>query len=537
MKNSLVTDRRDLLKAAAGLGLLAALSPRLLMAQEFTGPVFRGPLGADPFTLGVAAGDPWPDGFVIWTRLAPRPLEEHGGMPAARVPVLWEVAEDQGFTRVVRRGETMAIPELGHSVHVEIGGLAPQRPYFYRFATAGSDVSEVGTVRTAPAAGAAVDRLRIAVAGCQNFEMGFYDAWGHIAREPDLDLVFHYGDYIYESGATPLGPREGTWTAARQHVGNEIYSIEDYRRRYAQYKCDPALRAAHAAVAFACSFDDHEIDNNWVSDFDQDGSDPAVFHLRRYAGLQAWYENMPVRRAQFPTTGGLTAYRRLDYGRLMRMHVLDTRSYRSDQVCNDGKIQPCPREMLNSPDVLGRAQERWLDDGLSAAQGNGAAWNLLAQQIIVMPVDFRAADATEGKFATDLWDGYRPARKRLIDSIRRHELTNVVIATGDHHRHLVGSVPANDEAPDGEKVAVEFQAASITSNGNGKGTAGLEHMLRHNPHFELYTDRRGYQLFDINEKEWRTDVKVMDQVEQQGGQISTLAQYVVTPEQPVLHQG
>lgn len=523
MNPAIELDRRKLIKAAGGLALFAGLSRTPLFAQ---------PLGANPFTLGVASGDPWPDGFVIWTRLAPRPFDEHGGMPAAHVPVRWEVAEDAACSRIVRSGETMALPELGHAVHVEVSGLLPHRPYWYRFMVAGSDTSPVGSARTAPARDALAARIRIGVAGCQNYEMGYYDAWAHLANEPDLDLIFHYGDYIYESGTMPLGPRAKGSPIVRQHLGDEIYSIEDYRRRYAQYKCDPALQAAHAACAFACSFDDHEIDNNWAGDFDQDGTGAEIFALRRFAGLQAWYENMPVRKAQFPGGGGLTAYRRLDYGRLLRTHMLDTRSYRSDQPCNDGKIQPCPREALNAPNMLGAAQEAWLDEGL----GNQATWNLLAQQVIVMPVDFRTEDAAEGKFATDLWDGYRPARARLIESIRKHDLTNVVIATGDHHRHLVGSVPENDARPDGAKVAVEFQAASITSNGNGRGEAGLEHMMRNNPHFDLYTDRRGYQLFDITPKAWTTEVRVMDQVEQPGGRISTLARYAVTPDAPILHR-
>lgn len=518
-------DRRNLMKVAGSLALFTGLS---------RSPLFAAPLGANPFTLGVAAGDPWPDGFVIWTRLAPRPLEEHGGMPAAQVPVRWEVAEDQGFSRVVRSGEALARPELAHSVHVEVGGLRPQRPYWYRFAVAGSDMSPIGTARTAPAPDALLQRLRIGVAGCQHYEMGHYDAWGHLAAEPDLDLVFHYGDYIYEGGPTPLGLRPDKWTAVRQHVGDEIYSIDDYRRRYAQYKSDPHLQAAHAAAAFIASFDDHEIDNNWASDFDQDGTSAEVFALRRYAGLQAWYEHMPVRRAQFPTTGGLTAYRRLDYGRLMRMHVLDTRSYRADQPCGDDhRKNPCSAQARSAPTMLGQAQESWLDTGLGTS---ATTWNLLAQQIIVMPVDFRAEDAAEAQFATDLWDGYRPARKRLIETIRRHDLSNVVIATGDHHRHLVGSVPENDEDLESRPVAVEFQAASISSNGNGKGEEGLGHMRRNNPHFRLYTDRRGYQLFDITPERWTTEVKVMDQVEKVGGKISRLESFVVTPDAPVLHR-
>lgn len=510
--------RRKFIQAAGGLALLTGVSRLPLLAQA---------LGADPFTLGVASGDPWPDGFVIWTRLAPRLLEEHGGMPAARVPVRWEVAEDEQFMHVVQQGDTLAIPELAHSVHVEVEGLRPHRHYWYRFSTAGADVSPVGMARTAPARDALVDQLRIGVAGCQHYEMGYYEAWRHLAAEPDLDLVFHYGDYIYEGGSTALGPRaHASWEAVRQHVGNEIYSIDDYRRRYALYKSDTDLQAAHAACAFAMSFDDHEVDNNFAGDMDQDGTAQEVFALRRMAALQAWYEHMPVRRAQFPYLSGLTAYRRLDFGRLLRMHVLDTRSYRSDQLCGDGKIRPCDWNTgHNSPHMLGQAQESWLDEGL----GNTSAWNLLAQQIILMPVDFRAKDAEEGQFATDLWDGYRPARKRLIESIKKNDLKNVIVATGDHHRHLVGEVPENDEVLDGAKVAVEFQAASITSNGDSKGEAPLSHMMANNPHFAYYADSRGYQLFTITPRQWSTDVKVLDKVSERGGPIRTARRYAVEP--------
>ncbi|MCC2601272.1 alkaline phosphatase D family protein [Sphingopyxis yananensis] len=518
-------NRRELIKAGASLALFTGFSPS---------PLWAAPLGANPFMLGVASGDPWPDGFVIWTRLAPRPLEEHAGMPAARVPVRWEVAEDMAFSKVVRQGEAMALPELAHSVHVEVAGLRPHRHYWYRFSVAGSDISPIGMTRTAPLATDLIDHMRIGVAGCQHYEMGFFDAWRHLAEEPDLDLIFHYGDYIYEGGATKMGPRPNSWTPVRQHVGDEIYSIDDYRRRYAQYKSDPHLMAAHAACAFAATFDDHEVDNNWASDFDQDGTDPKIFALRRFAALQAWYEHMPVRKAQFPKQGGLVAHRRLHFGQLLQMHLLDTRSYRADQPCGDDFYKnPCPPEAHMAPTVLGEAQEKWLDDGLGTGS---AAWNLLAQQIIVMPVDFRKEDATEAQFATDLWDGYRPARKRLIETIRKHQLRNVIIATGDHHRHLVGTVPENDEILDGPMVAVEFQAASISSNGNGKGEAGLGHMMKNNPHFDLYTDRRGYQLFDITPKSWQADVKIMDQVEMPGGKISTMASFVVTPDAPVLHR-
>lgn len=518
-------DRRDLLKLGGSLFLLAGAS-RL--------PLHARPLGDNPFQLGVAAGDPWPDGFVIWTRLAPRPLDEHAGMPSARVPVRWEVAEDAHFARVVARGEAIARPELGHSVHVEVTGLRPHRHYFYRFMTSGSDISPVGRARTAPSPENRVDRMRIGVAGCQHYEMGLYTAWAHMANEPDLDLVFHYGDYIYEGGTTPLGAREGRWTAVRQHVGGEIHSLDDYRRRYAQYKSDAHLQAAHAACAFAVTFDDHEVDNNFAGDNDQDGTDPAIFALRRMAAMQAWYENMPLRRAQFPSLASrITAWRCLQWGQLLHTHVLDTRSHRSDQPCEDGKRKPaCSWEQHDAPHMLGSAQEAWLDAGLQATPD----WHLLAQQVIVMPVDFRTEGTTEPRYATDLWDGYRPARARLLDSIDRHGRGRVVVASGDHHRHLVGEVPAVDHDPTGRKVAVEFCAASISSNGNGVGEAPVQHVLDNNPHFDLYTDRRGYQLFDITPSQWTTEVKVVDEVERPGGALRTLQRYAVQPGTPALHR-
>lgn len=513
-------DRRSLLKSGAGLLLVSGLAGHAAVLAR--------PLGANPFTLGVASGDPWPDGFVIWTRLATRPLDEHGGMPQVAVPVYWEVSEDERFTRVVRKGEALARPELGHSIHVEVSGLRPHRHYWYRFAVAGSDTSPVGRARTAPAAGTALDRLRIAVAGCQHWEAGFYDVWGALARESDLDLVFHYGDYIYEGAGRPVGKG-----AVRSHHGDEIYSLDDYRRRYAQYKSDAHLQAAHAATAFAASFDDHEVDNNWAGDYDQDGTPPEIFQLRRMAGYQAWYENMPVRRAQMPNAQGITAYRRLDYGNLLRTHVLDTRSYRTDQSCNDvARAATCTPEAHASPEMLGHVQEAWLDEGL----GNDRVWNLLAQQVIVMPFDVRAPGAARPVFETDLWDGYRPAKARLRDSIKRHGLTNVVIATGDHHKHAAGVVPERDEAPDGKAVAVEFLATSISSGGNGRGDEGFAHILANNPNFDLYTDRRGYQLFDITPRVWTTDVKVMDEIQKPGGQIRSLVKYEVTPDAAQLHR-
>ncbi len=513
-------DRRLLLRSATQLGLLAGLVP--------ASSVLAAPMTTYPFTLGVASGDPWSDGFVIWTRLAPDPLAPQGGMHAFSVPVAWEVAEDDGFAKVVASGQALARPELGHSVHVELAGLRPHRHYWYRFHVAGSATSPVGRARTAPPATAPVDRVRIAVAGCQNWEIGYYDAYRALAEESDLDLVFHYGDYIYEAGPRPLGG-----PIVRQHLGETCYTLEDYRRRYAQYKMDPQLQAAHHSCAFAMSFDDHEVNNNWAGEFDQAGTPPEIFALRRFAGMQAWYENVPVRRAQMPRPQGIIAYRHLDYGRLLRTHVLDTRTFRTDQPCGDNPwSKSCTPDAHSSPSMLGTRQEAWLDQGL----GSGATWNLLAQQVIMMQLDFRHPGDGQPVFQTDLWDGYRPARARVIESIRRHELTNVVVSSGDHHKHAVGSVAVRDDDPSGEKVAVEFLATSISSGGNGQGAKGSEHLLANNPNLDLYHDKRGYQVFDITPEGWRTDLRILDQVSVQGSRVHTLASYLVKPDAPRLER-
>lgn len=516
-------DRRSLVLSATQLVLLAGFVPPRLWAA---------PLGGYPFTLGVASGDPWPDGFVLWTRLAPAPLEPGSGMPMQAVAVRWEVAEDDKFARIAQAGEAFARPELGHSVHVEVSGLRPARRYWYRFRV-GADISPVAVVRTAPAAGAPVERLRIGVAGCQHWENGFYTAYQYLAQEPDLDAVFHYGDYIYEHWSQRVCPKvDGKPLCVRDHVGDEIYSLDSYRRRYAQYKSDPDLQAAHHAAAFLSTFDDHEVDNNWADAIDEKNTPPEAFLLRRFAAMQAWYENMPVGAAQFPRFRDMLAYRRLDYGGLLRVHLLDTRSHRTDQVCTDGKRKPCPPEAHVARTMLGDAQEAWLGQGL----GNDARWNLIAQQVLVTPFDRRKAEETVPSHGTDNWDGYRPARARLVESIQHNRLSNVVIASGDYHKHFAAAVPARDEALDGKMAAVEFLTSSVSTGGNGGPVANLDTLLANNPHVKLFNNQRGYQLFDITAERWRTDIKVLDQVEQRGGKLSTLASFAVTPDRAALHR-
>lgn len=530
--------RRPFILGALGALATSAVAPQRIWAQ----PRFSG----NPFTLGVASGDPWPDGFVIWTRLAPDPLAEHGGMPMLTVPVNWEVAEDENFARVVRKGTELARPELGHSVHVELDGLSPARHYHYRFYIDGGERSPQGRVRTAPPIGSPVSRVRIASVGCQHYEAGYFTAYRHLAQENDVDLIYHYGDYIYEgagyetAGRPPVGKGETgqNFALVRSHAGGEIYSLDDYRRRYAQYHSDPDLQAAHASAAFVMSYDDHEIDNDWAGIYDQDGSAPEIFALRKAAALQAWYENLPVRRAQLPRRGAINLYRRLDYGDLIRMHVLDTRGYRSKQLCGANPKPGCRTADDASSTMLGRDQEAWLAQGLT----NSARWNFMAQQILFTPYDFR--DSIGGSYdpakpwsGSDDWAGYPAAQERVKRMITERKLTNVVIGTGNSHRHIATHVPLDNKNWGGPAVAVEFMSSSISSSGDSDANwPGLSTVLRNNPQMELMSLQRGYQIYDVTQQQWITEIKVIDTVGRRGGRMSTLARYAVDPARPKLEK-
>lgn len=505
----LALSRRGLLRGATAAAALAALQPpsaRHAVAQ----PVFR----AYPFRMGVASGDPLPDGIVLWTRLCPEPLAG-GGMPRIAVEVQWEIAADEAMRQVVQKGTALARPELGHCVHVEASGLEPARTYWYRF-RAGREASPVGRTRTAPAADAAPAALRLVSAGCQLWESGHFTAWRHIAAE-QVDLVCHYGDYIYESRGHGGAPR--AVPHVREHHGEETYTLEDYRNRYAQYRGDPDLQAAHHAHPFAMSFDDHEVDNNWAGAIsEEDGSPrrptfvpPELFALRRQAAFQAWYEAMPVRRAQLPRGPEITAWRALRWGRLAEIAILDTRSFRDDQPCGDISGPPCAEVANPNAQVLGPAQESWLFNRLA---GTDAAWKILAQQV---PVMRRNWSATALSVSMDKWDAYPAARDRLARHIHDARVANVAILSGDVHNAWAGTVRLDPENPASPAVASEFVATSISSDGDGsESLPGTPRVLARNPHIAFFNNRRGYCLHEITPARMTATFRGLDYVSRPG---------------------
>jgi alkaline phosphatase D len=501
--------RRDFLAAAAaavGGGLLSC-APDLRKLLE------------DPFKLGVASGDPSSDGFVLWTRLAPEPLEIRGGLPSEAASVSWQVAEDEGFGKVVRTGHAPALPELAHSVHVEVDGLQPDRPYWYRFQV-GDAISAVGRTRTAPAAGAAKDRVRFGVASCNHFETGLFTAFDHMVRE-DFDLVLHLGDYIYEGA--------GADKRVRKHLGLECATLEGYRQRYAQYKTDPALQALHASAPWLFTPDDHEFDNNCAGAISEEKNvGPEEFLKRRAAAYQAMYENMPLRLAARPKGPDMVLYRRVGWGGLADFFVLDTRQYRTDQPCGDGNKPPAPEVMDPKGTLMGAAQRDWLFDGLGRSS---ARWNVIAQQIMIARVDRKPGEGV--LVSMDQWPGYEFERRRLLKFIHDRKIANAVTLAGDIHTNWANDLIADFDDLGSRTVASEFVGTAISSGGDGQAKPkDLELILSDNPFVKFHNAERGYLRCEVDAKAWRTDFRTVPFVVKPGAPVNTRASFAVEPGKP-----
>ncbi|GAA2087204.1 alkaline phosphatase D family protein [Streptomyces albiaxialis] len=474
----------------------------------------------DPFRLGVASGDPLPGSVVLWTRLAPEPYELDSGMTDEPVTVTWELASDKDFGTVVARGEEIAHPEWKHSLHVVPEGLEADTTYWYRFRT-GEWTSPTGRTRTAPAAGAAPDSLRFAFLSCQNFQGGYFTAHKHLAQE-ELNAVVFLGDYIYENAVAPDGGDRNDPDLKLPAAHNaETVSLEQYRLRYALYHADPDLRAAHAAHPWITTWDDHEVENNYAKDVSQDEDPKDKFLVRRAAAYRAYYENMPLRPPQQPDGPDLTLHRRLSYGTLAQLHVLDSRQYRDDQSNNDGwKV---PSDETNRPDrtLLGSAQESWLAEGWQASD---AVWNLVPQQVVLSR---RYADSTTPhKVSMDAWDGYPAARKRFLDAAKAAPVENLVVLTGDVHVAYAFDIKQDFDDPESKNHGVELVATSVASGGDGADKPDdWEAQTKANPHMKFFNGRRGYLLVTLDREKLRADYRTVGKVTTPGAPVTTAASF------------
>ncbi len=492
-------DRRRFLQLA-GVGSAAVVGLRIPTLGEALAAADVAPGGL--FSLGVASGDPLPDGVVLWTRLAPDPLapDGHGGMPEPPVAVRWEVAHDESFRHVVRHGTEQADARSGHAVHAEVSGLAPDRGYYYRFIADG-EASPVGRTRTAPAPGARPDRLRFAFASCASWAGGRYAAYRTMAEE-DLDLVVHLGDYVYERADTR--------------------TVTDFRLLHALYKTSPDLRAAHAAFPFVVVFDDHEVDNDWAGDVSQDNEPVDSFRGLRAAAFQAYYEHLPLRRAQLPRGPEMRIHRRLTYGRLLEFNVLDTRQYRSDQVGSGFPSGPRdPRSLDPARVMTGAAQEKWLADGLRQSKSR---WNVVAQQTIMAQFDYDPGPGVA--INHDQWDGYAPARERILRAFGDGGPSNPVVITGDWHSSWVNDLKADFTDPAAETIATEFVGTSISSGCGWRDDVAAA--LSANPHVHFFDGTyRGYVRCEVTPESWRSDYRVVSSAADPTGPAGTLSAWRV----------
>ncbi len=482
-----------------------AINRRLWLAGAAAAPLFiRHARAADVprFAHGIASGQPQAETLVLWTMLTGTDLPPE-------VSVKWELAEDEAFTRVAARGEETARAAEHHSVHAEPAGLKPARGYFYRFQALGQQ-SPVGRTRTAPAPGAAVDRLSFTITSCQRWDTGHWAAWRDVVAQAP-ELVMFLGDYIYEYGAN-LAPAD----APRRHEGGKVRTLAAYRARYAQYKSDPALQAAHACAPWLLVWDDHEVDNDYANLQGQDLQ--ADFAAQRAAAYQAYWEFMPLSRAQRPSNGRMRMHGRLDWGRLARIHLLDDRQMRDAQACprasrgggsNTVRADECPALLDPKRTLLGAEQERWLAEGWSLDQ----PWNLLGQQTLMARASWEPLAEHGGRFWTDGWDGYPAARERLLGVVAERKVPGVVVLGGDVHANYVARLkPGGYAAWDDPKVPVvasEFCGTSISSLGLPQDR--LDVARRVNPHLlHARSDQRGHVLFTLDRQKLAAELRVVN---------------------------
>ena len=517
--------RRFMHGAAAAL----ILPPALVGCSLFHRGSWR---KAEPFQLGVASGAPSADGFVIWTRLAPEPLSQDpatpGGMTGGAVPVAYEIATDEGMRSIVQRGTADADPRFAYSVHAEIAGLEPGRPYWYRF-TAGEAQSRVGRAMTMPAPGAALDRLRFGFCSCSNYEQGYFAAYRHLADEAP-DLTIFLGDYIYEY----VDDKPGT---VRKHAdGVEAKTLPLYRNRYAQYRMDADLQRLHATAPALVTWDDHEVQNDYADEWSQTFDDPAAFLKRRAAAYQAFYEHMPLRAQSRPQGPAMRVHDRFTLGGLAEISLLDGRQFRSREACygppDRGHAHPvsdktCPERLEKSRTMLGAAQEAWLFDGLAQSK---ARWNILAQDVMMGQLRQRQPDGST-MFWSDDWNGYPAARDRLIGHIHESKVQNPVVLTGDIHSYWVNDLKRDFDKKASPVVATEFVGTSVSAHPAPYDV--FAKLLPDNPHVRFFESRkRGYVSVEVTPARMTTRLQSISDEKDPNASLATLKTFVVENGRP-----
>jgi len=437
------------------------------------------------FRHGVASADPLPDGVLLWTRCSTDAREP--------VAVRWWISTVPDGSQVVARGTAEATSERDHTVHVDVAQLEPATTYWYGF-SAGDVRSPTGRTRTAASGGGPRQHLRLGLTSCASWPCGYFNAYANLAAR-DLDLVVHVGDYLYENDRVSLAP-----TAARAHrPAGALRSLDDYRRRHAQYRTDPDLQALHARHPMAAAWDDHEIAGGaWrdgATDHRPDLHGP--WNERRAAAVQAYLEWMPVRTGD---GGPDSVHRRLDLGPLADLVMLDTRLAGRDRPAADGTA--VSKLGYGQRGLLGDAQWRWLEDQLTSATKR--RWLLLGNQVVMAPIRAVSFDGGRG-INPGQWDGYPAERDRLFRLLQSTGwTTDVAVLSGDLHSSWAADLP----------IGAEFVSPSVTTDAFAQTVLPVDCLARpaawwfrmQNPHLRMVELRRhGYVVIDITHDRLRAD--------------------------------
>ena len=484
------------------------------------------------FRHGVASGDPLKDAVILWTRVSNASGES--------LKLNWQVARDEAMSDIVASGVAKTDADRDYTVKVDARGLPSDALLYYRFAI-GDNVSPVGRTRTLPAG--SVDAARFAVVSCSNHPYGFFNAYRDIAEHDDLDAVIHLGDYIYEYGLGEYGTERAEALGRIPDPPTEVVTLSDYRRRYAQYRSDPNLKAAHAAHPMICVWDDHELANDaWRDGAENHGNgketDEGPWEARRDTAIRAWFEWQPVRGE--PDGGRTRIYRDYRYGDLLRLIMLDTRIYGRDpqpDISGTDFTRPSILDVLNDGErqMLGRKQQRWLRKRLKK---RGTTWQVIGQQVLLTPLDSPdleplldltrpslipveslrqniALSKTNPPVLLDTWDGYPWARRQLLKDIERYGY-NTVVLSGDLHTSIAGNVRLDGAS---DVTTVEFMATSVTSPGFAEYLpethpgAVAEATLKQNPDLRyMETDRRGWLHMTFTHKECVGEWRLLDTI-------------------------
>lgn len=507
--------RRELLKKLAVATTLLPATSNVWAQQK---------ISKNPFTLGIASGSATHDSVVLWTRLYDQGIFS-SNIQNEPVPVKWEIAKDGEFAQIVQSGVSQAVPELAHSVHVELSSLPVNQWFFYRFKV-GEFTSAVGKTRTFAAPDSNSASVKIAFASCQHYEQGYFNAYTHLVSERP-DLVIFLGDYIYEyaPGKTGIRSVDGNW----------CLNLADYRKRYALYKQEKELQDIHAACPWLVTWDDHEVQNDYAGTQEGSGGPATDFKKRRAAAYQAYYEHMPLKASVL--VEGLSGLakgaemRIFDHykiGNLVGISMLDTRQYRSPQECTpsgktgSGYLDPksCNGLLDNNRSMLGLQQEQWLEKQFLNAKAH--TWNFIGQTTLFGQQIFSNPEGP--KIWNDGWDGYPMTRKKIVDQLVKYQVPNPVVLAGDVHESWVGHVKEDYANPNSKAIGVEFCGTSISSY-DGKNTAVRQ---KRNPHF-VFSDgaRKGYAIMEVTKNELNVSIRVVKDHRQKTTEIETLASFRV----------